>query len=240
MSGTLLNRTIQITSNTTLSTTAKTSTGVLQGGTLAPLQFTYYINQVIHQTIPGIHSIYAFADDIAFLCVSNTQYQLEKLANRALTTLLHRLEALHCEISYNKTKLITFNCKIPYLTYRNNKIHHVRQHKILGVTIDKTLTFHSHVNTIIKKMKTTLTWLKDIAKTFHIQKHRTLTIQYVLSILDYSILTIYSFLSKTNKAKLNTIISTAAKFILQCPNSTPTDFSILEANLQKLKTELSI
>jgi hypothetical protein len=168
------------------------------------------------------------------LSIADTQTQLEKQSKTALTTLLKRLEDIDCEISYQKTKLMTFNCKIPHIPYKQHKILHTKQHKLLGITIDKTLTFNTHTHNMVKRMTTALHWLKSMAKHFHIQKRRTLTLQYVLSFLEYSLLTIYPFLSSSNRKKINTVISQAARFILQVPSSTRTSFSILEANLTNL------
>jgi exonuclease III len=235
MEKTLIKRPIQVISTTRISTTSHTSTGVLQGGTLAPLQFTYYINTVLQKPIPNAHSLYAFADDLAILCVADTPTQLEKLTQKSLNIILHRLESLSCTVSLPKTKLMTFNCKIPYLTYRNHHIHHVKQHRILGLLLDKTLTFHNHVQHILKKANHAYSWLKSIASTFYINQRKTLALQYVLSHLDYSLLTIYPFLSATNKQKLNTIISKTARFILQVPHSIPSPYAILEAQLQNIQ-----
>jgi hypothetical protein len=109
------------------------------------MQFTYYINQILAKHIPGIHSLYAFADDIAFLWTANTLHQLEKQTQTALNIILQRIEDLDCTISIPKTRLLTFNCKISHLHYKQERIHHVKEHKILGVLIDKTLTqaFHT-------------------------------------------------------------------------------------------------
>jgi hypothetical protein len=235
MAGTLLNRPIQIVSNHTLSNIQCTSTGVLQGGTLAPMQFTYYINSTIHTSIPDTHSVYAYADDIALMLIADTQHQLEKITKAALHSLIRRLNQIDCEISYQKTKLLTFNCRIPHITYKQERILHVKQHKILGITIDKTLTFNTHTQNMLKRMHTSLQWLKSIAKRFNIQKRRTLALQYVLSVLDYSLLAIYPFLSPSNKKHLNRTISQTARFILQVPSSTPTIYCILEANLTNLE-----
>jgi hypothetical protein len=235
MAGTLLNRPIQIASNHTLSNIQYTSTGVLQGGTLAPLQFTYYINTTLHNPLPDTHSVYAYADDIALMLVADTQHQLENIAKTALHSLIRRLKQIDCEISYQKTKLLTINCRIPHITYKHEKILHVKQHKILGITIDKTLTFNTHTQNMLKRMNASLQWLRSIAKRFNIRKRRTLALQYVLSVLDYSLLAIYPFLSPSNKKHLNRIISQTARFILQVPSSTPTTYCILEANLVNLE-----
>jgi hypothetical protein len=106
---------IQIISNNALSKTATTSTGVLQGGTLAPLQFTYYINTLLDKPLPGTYSIFAYADDLAFLCVADTITQLANKSQRALNILLSRLEQLHCTVSLNiqNSSLLTAN----YLIY---------------------------------------------------------------------------------------------------------------------------
>jgi hypothetical protein len=218
----------------TVSSTTTTSTGVLQGGTLAPLQFTYYINSLLDAHFPGTHILYAYADDIAFLCVAVTTTQLHNKTQKALNSLLCRLDDLQCTVSLTKTKLLTFNCKIPHLQYKNHKIQHVKQHRILGIQIDKTLTFNTHVQTIVKKANQALQWLKTIATSFQIHRRRTLALQYALSIIDYSLLTIYPYLSPSNHKKLNTLISKAARFILQVPQSVSTPFVILEAHLQNI------
>jgi hypothetical protein len=78
MEFTLLNRPIQISSNNTLSQTATTSTGALQGGTLDHLQFTCYTNTLLDKPLLGTHGIYAYADDLTLLCVADTIIQLAK------------------------------------------------------------------------------------------------------------------------------------------------------------------
>jgi hypothetical protein len=87
---------------------------------------------------------------------------------------------------------------------------------------------------LVTKAYATITWLNTIASKFNINRRRTLATQYVLSLIDYSLISIFPFLSKTNKNKLNTIISKTARFILQTPQSTPTQYVIIEATLQNI------
>jgi hypothetical protein len=123
------NRPIQIISNNKLSLTATTSTGVLQGGTLAPLQFTYYINTLLDKPLHGTHRINAYADDLAFLCIADTSPNLPtKPTSTQYPTFKIRTTPLHCITHQNK--LLTFNCKLSHLQYKN----HCKQHKKIYTT----------------------------------------------------------------------------------------------------------
>jgi hypothetical protein len=51
------------------------------------------------------------------------------------------------------------------------------------------------VQNIVKKANQVLHLLRNIASSFQINRRRTLVLQYVLSIIDYSLLTIYPYLS---------------------------------------------
>jgi hypothetical protein len=74
----------------------------------------------------------------------------------------------HTNINFNKTKEMVIgtlsNSPPPVISINNNTIQRVSNFKLLGVTLDRTLKWHSHINLICNKASSRLYFLKQLRR----------------------------------------------------------------------------
>jgi hypothetical protein len=74
----------------------------------------------------------------------------------------------HMNINFNKTKEMVIgtlsNSPPPVISINNNTIQRVTNFKLLGVTLDRTLKWHSHINLICNKASSRLYFLKQLRR----------------------------------------------------------------------------
>ena len=137
--------------NGSFSTWRETFAGVTQGSVLGPLLFNLYINDLF--LIVTDTAVCNFADDISIFAADR---QLDKVLERLETDAL----ILSKWFPENFMKLNTGKCNL--LTFRTNQdnikikigeaiVEESSEEKLLGVIIDKNLTFKSHVSNLCKR-----------------------------------------------------------------------------------------
>ena len=129
-------------------------------------------------------------------------------------------------------------------TIDNSYIESEDEQVLLGITIDSTLTFENHINSICKKASQNLYALARIAPYMNIQKRRTITKSFVTSQFSYCPL-IWMFHSRRLNNKINSIHQRALRIIYQDNMSTfqellnkDNSVSLHHRNLQVLATEM--
>jgi hypothetical protein len=79
----------------------------------------------------------------------------------------------HMNINFNKTKEVIIgtlsNSPPPVISINNNTIQRVSNFKLLGVTLDRTLEWHSHINLICNNASSRLYFLKQLRRN-HIKE----------------------------------------------------------------------
>lgn len=127
--------------------------GVPQGSILGPLFFSLYIND-----LPNISSfkVRLFADDACLIYKNKNIFQLEQNVNSELIKVNDWLKVNKLSVNYSKTKYIMFtNKKINKditLMIDNYKLDRVSEIKYLGVVLDESLKWKSHIDLIKTKI----------------------------------------------------------------------------------------
>lgn len=151
------------------------SFGVPQGSVLGPTLFLIYINQLCEVGIAG-GRIFSYADDTAVVCTGKTWDSVKRIAEVGLANIASWLNSNLLTLNVAKTNYI---CFAPYVnsqpaldfgirihtcgnsSNRNcncSPITKVKETKYLGIIIDQRLSWHSHLELIMGRVRK-LVWI---------------------------------------------------------------------------------
>ena len=148
----LLRRTMQVRVAGRLSTPCQVKSGVPQGSVLGPILFLLYINQVVRE-LSCQYKI--FADDIKlYLC-----YELDavdsstEVLQEDINTMVNTSESWNLKVNLDKCVVMRFsprNCRLPHsgvspYQVRGTYLQFTQSHVDLGVVVDRTAKFHTHI-----------------------------------------------------------------------------------------------
>ena len=153
----LSNRTISIFWEGSL-TDHKIEKGCPQGSCLGPLLWLLIANVILKDINSARYKLLAFADDFSFIFSGLTRSAPEKEAATALSMFNCLLQNFHLQISSEKSQALTFaklhDLKNSPSNFRINgdTIPWATSIKILGIKIDKHLSWFPHFNYVKHKL----------------------------------------------------------------------------------------
>ena len=140
------------------SNTLTSTHGVPQGSVLGPLLFLIYINDM--SRVIQHSEIHHFVDDTNFLIYSsNSMKKINRYINHNLKVIVHWLRANRISVSVDKTKIVIFRPKGKDITKKLNfrisgqQIYISKQVKYLGLMLDESLTWLSHISMLKTKLR---------------------------------------------------------------------------------------
>lgn len=197
----LQNRTQCIKVGSTLSRELNVHYGVPQGGTIAPLLFVAYINDLLYSTEPFETRI-GYADDTCIIFRFK-----EKVCRGSIENTLKEIQKWSVVnglvLNSNKSQYITFGYQVqrfrePLRLHHDNcskrhvcqckEIQNVKNVKYLGVIIDEKLTWKAHIEKMKPKLRAALCCISKIRKSVTLPTIRTIYSALFESHLRYGIL----------------------------------------------------
>lgn len=198
--------------------------GLPQGSILGPTLFNIYINNITHGL--GQSHIHLYADDtILYSFNTNISTALSQI-QQSFNLLQHAFSNLRLNLNTSKTKCMLFNRNLPQpdsqikiLSLSGLEIQLVNQYKYLGIWLDSSLAFKTHIDSLLSKVKCRIGFLYRNKASFTYEAKQLLVKATILPILDYGDI-VYRSASNTLLNKLDVIYHSAIRFVTGAPYKT--------------------
>ena len=130
-----------------------TETGVPQGTVLGPILFLCYTFDLFHL----IDEFCSFADDTSIFSQGDTEQEASENLHKTLNLLSEWVKNNKLKLNLSKTKIITLGYDnhintLSKIKMNNIEIENIEQYKLLGLTIDKDLSWKTHLELLHKKL----------------------------------------------------------------------------------------
>ena len=195
--------------NNSFSTWKELLTGVPQGSVLGPILFNIYLNDLFFQLV----DVCNFADDTTlYACDTKLDNVLNQLEDNAHTAILW-FENNYMKLNESKCHFLTSgSTEHLWIKVGCETIWESQYEKLLGMTVDKDLSFEIHLRTVCKKVNQKVSALARIASILPFQKRHILLKTFIESQFSYCPL-IWMFCSASMNKKINRIHERALRIV---------------------------
>ncbi|XP_055634197.1 uncharacterized protein LOC129774479 [Toxorhynchites rutilus septentrionalis] len=140
------------------------SNGLPQGDVLSPTLFNIYTLPLHEVKVEGV-ALVQYADDFGILVTAKNIEEINTNGQRFLNEFGRIAADLKFKINPAKTKVVLFQKSNNVLTLRvdNQTIETVRSTKYLGVTIDRSLSFGTHLRYVAEKARDRINMMKVLS-----------------------------------------------------------------------------
>ena len=141
--------------------------GVPQGSVQTPLLFNIYVSDFP----PTTSSKFAYANDLALVHIARDRRTLEKILSQDMATLQTYLQKWRLKLSETKTVSSLFHlnnreAKRELSVKLNGKLlPFSNTPKYVGITLDRSLTYRRHLESLRKKLSTRVSLIRRLAGT---------------------------------------------------------------------------
>ena len=175
-----------------LSSVAEFQQRTPMGSALSPLLFNLVMERLLEVPHGDNVHLVSFADDLTIVVIGETCVED---ARQLLTIIDDKCCELGLKINYKKTNSmkIKSNHSTHQLKIQNKGVKWVAQHKILGIQHHKSLTWDTHINYMMTKLRPRLNIMRSMTNIklgLNYTVLRTFYIACMRSILDYAAITI--------------------------------------------------
>lgn len=240
----LSNRQAIVTYNSAHSRTVKLRQGLPQGAVLSPLLFLFYINGIVQTLDPSIESA-LFADDASIWVSDESLHKASAKLQTAVNAISEWSSRKKMELNVTKSEVTFFSTSSheatwrPHISLNNSEIPYNKSPKFLGVHLDRTLSFQTHVLYVCNKVSSRNRILASLAsKSWGWRKKNLRTVYRATqqSVINYAGPAWQPYLSKTQFNKLETAQNQSLRIITGQYSSTPVEALRLEAGVQSCST----
>ena len=165
----LRNRQAKVRFNNVLGNTKLLKQGLPQGSVLAPILFLFYINSLTER-LGDEATISLFADDITILATDGSLIGAQKKVQKVIDIVVQWAKDYKMEIS-TKSEACFFTTSNNEAKWTGNitagevEVNYNPSPRLLGVYVDRQLTFSKHVDEVSKKVNKKCKMLAALANT---------------------------------------------------------------------------
>ena len=164
------NRQGKVQFNGVRSKTRKFKQGLPQGSVLSPVLFLFYIIRLA-KILPRETLNSLFADDVSVLATEKTKEDAEAVAQSTVNTVTTWSQSWKVDLNAGKSEASSFTTSnreahwMPSIFVLNQLVKQVKNPRLLGVVLDRTLHFGAHVDHLIDKVESKHKMLRAVAHT---------------------------------------------------------------------------
>ena len=203
------------------STISRVSTGVPQGSVLGPLLFSAYISPLQRLVVPTGISHVLYADDVTlYVNLDSGVDQMLARLNDCATSIAHWLMFNDLLLNPSKSEALVAGthhqvktCTSLNVVIAGVPVPQSSSIKLLGVTIDSSLSFDAHVSEVCRTAAYHLKAFRHIRKSLDKNTANILACSYIASRLDYCN-AIFAGMTAHNVGRLQRIQNASAKIVL--------------------------
>ena len=222
--------------------------GVPQGAVLSPSLFNLFLSDLPTPQVPGV-SVASYADDLTIVSQHHKVDTARVNLQAYITQLEGWLTSNRMKVSAPKSSLTlvtphTYEYRdTPLVTLCGSTIPVHPTTKILGVTLDRGLTFRPHIGEVNGRAKSRLNVMKALSSSTFGHSKESLTAlykQFVRPVMSYASMAWSSDLAQTHMGTLQKTQNEALRIATGCVRSTPVAHLHAEASVLPIRDHVDM
>ena len=218
--------------------------GLPQESVFAPLLFHFYINNLA-SSLNDDAVIALFADDFSILTTARKKEDAEATAQSLVNSILIWSQAWKLNLNTDKSEVCPFSTRSNDSTWKSTvfigtqKIRVNVTPRLLGVILDRSLTFNAHLKKLTSSLSSSLRIISATAHTSWGWHYSTLKMAFhavIRSKLDYAASAWQPWMWATNLSCLDRLQNRSLRLITGQLVSTPLEALRLETDVQSYQT----
>ncbi len=242
----LLNRQARVRFNGELGRSRKMNQGLPQGSVLAPILFLFYINNLAF-LLPKELTISIYADDVSILASSKDRQVAQRETQKAVDVVAKWSREWKLTLNGEKSEVSLFTLAktdrswTPNISIGGKPVRFEPHPRLLGVTLDRTLTFNKQVELVVAKVARKMGMLRAVANStwgWRKQDLRKIYLAHFQSVLHFASSSWQPWLSKTLINRLEATQNRCLRVITTQASSSPVEALRAETCIQSVKTTI--
>jgi ribonuclease HI len=242
----LLNRQAKARFNGVYSKSRQMKQGLPQGSVLAPIMFLFYIDELA-KLLPEDLTVSMYADDVSILSSAASTGTAESRAQSAVDIVDGWSKQWKLQLNASKSEASCFSLAMkdavwqPSITINNQRIRFEPFPRLLGVILDRRLTFAKQVDNVIAKANRKMKLLSAVSHSewgWRKSDLRKVYLAHVQSVLNFASSGWQPWLSNTRIKQLEVVQNKCLRLITTQAKSSPIDSLRAESGVPSIASTI--